>query len=129
MRKATSTSALALFAGASTGNKIQLGTIHGVGTLLAEGRMYGGISYLIEIWREQNGLTRTDGLIDAKNEIIERVRRMKELILTLETGEVVPIIITGTISGHAEIRIIGPVPGYRLAHDCNVPDVKLSGRS
>ena len=112
MGDASSTPMPVLFPGAATGNEIQLGTIHGVGTLFAQGCVYGEICYLIEIWHEQSGMIRTDGIIDARSEVMETVCKTEGLVLILETGEIVPIIIMGTISGHAEIRIIGPVPGF-----------------
>lgn len=101
-----------------------LSNIHGVGALLAEGCVYTGISYFIEFWREQNGMIRTVGIIDARSEIIRQLGQTENLVLTLETGERTPIIITDTCTGHAEIRIFGPVAG--LAHHRHVSRIDLS---
>jgi ribosomal protein L14 len=89
--------------------RTRLGSIHGIGTILVGSCTYGDVSYFIEVWHEQNGLIRTDGIIDARIEVFERIRRTEDLVLMLMTGEKVPIIITDIDTGHAEIRIFGPV--------------------
>ncbi len=104
-----------------------LGSVHGIGMLLAKGQMCSKVSYFIECWREENGVVRKDGMIDARNEIIEQVYRVEDLVLMLATGEAVPIIITNIELGHAEIRIFGPVPG--LVHYHDVSDTNSLSRS
>lgn len=87
-----------------------LGTSHGVGSVTADGRTFDEISYFLEVSLMGNGVKRTDGMIDAKLAVLEQISKSAESMLTLVTGEQVPIIVAQTRSGHAEFRIIGPMP-------------------
>ena len=88
-----------------------LGTTHGVGTVVADGRPYDGVSYFLEISLLGNGIKRINGMIDAKPAVLERITGAGQSLLTLETGQQVPIIVAQAVAGHAEIRILGSLPG------------------
>lgn len=87
-----------------------LGASHGVGSVTADGRAFDAISYFLEVSLLGNGVKRIDGMIDAKLAVLDRISKSAESVLTLASGEQVPIIVAQARSGHAEIRIIGPMP-------------------
>ena len=68
------------------------------------------VTYFIEVLHLEDGMTRTDGMIDARLADLDRISRSEEPVLTLETGESIPIIVTQIVLGHADIRVLGPMP-------------------
>ncbi len=99
-----------------------LGSTHGVGSIIDINRKYNDISYLIEIWRMHDGIIRVDGIIDAKLEIIGKIQKIEQPILSLDTGDKIQIIISNVHSGHAEFYVLGPVS--KLLNYCGVKNVE-----
>ena len=99
-----------------------LKTIHGIGTISADGVVFAEASYFIEVSRDSTGLMRSDGMVDARLSALERMCQSEEPVLTLETGEQVRIIVTRIETGHALIRILGPVPGLTQYDGANSRD-------
>lgn len=94
-----------------------LGTTHGVGMITADKRDFEDISYFLEVSLLGNGIKRINGMIDAKLAVLERIAGALEPKLMLETGEQVPIIVAQAVAGHAEIRIVGSLPGTVMLDD------------
>ena len=92
-------------------------TIHGVGSIDCEGRVYTGISYMIECWQKAGGTSHMSGLIDTDCRTSECIRARPNNILVLETGEELAIAIVGNDSGLLAIEVQGPIKSCMVEGD------------
>ena len=90
-----------------------LGTLSGTGQARIGDELVGPIGYTIRVYRDRN-LKDGRGEITAEEPAIHKIFEAGSAILELEGGGSVEILVShwDVMSGTADIRTSGPIPGY-----------------
>lgn len=92
-------------------------SVHGVGSVECEGHVFTNITYMIECWQRAEDTTSMCGLLDADWKTAVRIRRARENVLILNTGDEVAVTVVGSEAGTLKIQVLDPVKTCMMQSD------------